>query len=218
MNSNCILSRYTGNLASLTSNLLSNPVSFVKDNLDNVMNQYSYEKLTLGIRHKHPIYYLGNGLVIYGSVVYKIVRKFETFPVFGELFVRPVIRFIDDSIINHQRKREESSTEEFDRENIFESHEEMVNPRIAHIETLFSFLAINKLNEIFSKTPSSSDDNNNTPISILHCYKPNDNSFTYFKDFTRKIFSPSYTPSTTSSELYNLNINSNCILSKYTRN
>ncbi|CAI2170322.1 14928_t:CDS:2 [Funneliformis geosporum] len=137
------LSRYTDNLTSITSNLLSNPVLFVKDGVDEVMNKYSYETLTLGIRHKHPIYYLGNGMVTYGSAVYQVVRKFERFPIFGGLFVKPVVRFIDDSVIN--KTREELSFEDFDKhfkENIFESNEEMVNPRVVHVETLFSFLKL----------------------------------------------------------------------------
>lgn len=152
INSNCILSRYTGNFTYFTSNLLTNPVTFIKNGIDEVIDRYSYETLTLGIKHKHPIYYLGNGLVMYGSVVYKIVRKFEQFPVFGGLFVRPVVRFIDESILNNMRslgrtrlELEELSPEEFDkhfRENIFESHEGMINPIIVHVETLFNFLKL----------------------------------------------------------------------------
>ncbi|RIA94775.1 hypothetical protein C1645_759275 [Glomus cerebriforme] len=171
MNSTCILSKYTGNLKSLTSNLLSNPVSFIKNGIVDVIDKYSYETLTLGIKHKHPIYYLGNGLFIYGSVIYKIVRKFEYFPVFGGLFVKPVVRFIDDSILNNIRSlgktREELgelSPEELDKhfkESIFESHEGIINPIIVHIETLFNFLKLfsfdgkildeNKFYEFFGK-------------------------------------------------------------------
>jgi hypothetical protein len=170
MNSNCILSRYTGNLTYYTTSLLANPVSFIKSGIDGVIDKYSYETLTLGIKHKHPVYYLGNGLIMYGSVVYRIVRKFEQFPVFGGLFVRPVIRFIDDSILNNIRlgrtriELEELSPEELDkhfRENIFESQEGMINPIIVHIETLFNFLKLftfegkildeNKFYEFFGK-------------------------------------------------------------------
>ncbi|CAG8520489.1 9214_t:CDS:2 [Funneliformis caledonium] len=134
-----LLSRCTDNL----TNLISNPVLFVKDSVDEVMNKYSDEKLTLGIRHKHPIYYLGNGMVNSGSAAYQVARKFERFPIFGGLFVKPVVRFIDESVV--KKSREELSVEEFDKhfkENLFESHEEMVNPRVVHVETLFSFLKL----------------------------------------------------------------------------
>src|SRR2546429_3485154 len=78
---------------------------------------------------------------------------------------------------------------------------------------------MNKLSEHFSKSPSSSSKEiNNIPISIFHYYKQNNNTFAYFKDFTKRIFSPSYTPTSASSELYNLSINSNCVLSRYTGN
>ncbi|CAG8565988.1 9365_t:CDS:10 [Funneliformis mosseae] len=134
-----LLSRCTDNL----TNLISNPVLFVKDSVDEVMNKYSDEKLTLGIRHKHPIYYLGNGMVNSGSAAYQVARKFERFPIFGGLFVKPVVRFIDESVV--KKSREELNVEEFDKhfkENLFESHEEMVNPRVVHVETLFSFLKL----------------------------------------------------------------------------
>ncbi|GBC05383.1 hypothetical protein RclHR1_00620023 [Rhizophagus clarus] len=193
INSNCILSRYTGNLAYYTSNLLSNPVSFIKNGIDEVIDRYSYETLTLGIKHKHPIYYLGNGLIMYGSVVYRVVRRFEQFPVFGGLFVRPVVRFIDDSILNNLRtlgrtrlELEELSPEELDkrfRESIFESNGGMINPIIVHVETLFSFLKLfsfdgkildeNKFYEFFGKDKNQIKlndkvDNDNEEIDIIN--------------------------------------------------